>query len=69
MGKTNHKQRSYDEDDRSNKNSRGAKHSRNIPGKGMRVINSWYEEDDDDYFDDDVGVEDEVEIVLNKNTR
>lgn len=69
MGKSNHKQRSYDEDDRSHKNSRGAKHSRNIPGKGMRVINSWYEEDDDDLFDDEVGVEDEVEIVLNKNTR
>lgn len=69
MGKTNHKVKSYDEEERSRKNSRGAKHSRNVPGKGMRVINSWYEEDDDDYFDDDVGVEDEVEIVLNKNTR
>ena len=68
MGKTNHKVKGYDEEDRGRKNSRGAKHSRNIPGKGMRVINTWYEEDDD-LFDDDVGVEDEVEIVLNKNTR
>ena len=69
MGKTNHKIRNRDDDDRGHKNSRGAKHSRNIPGQGMRVINSWYEEEDDDLFDDDVGVEDEIEIVLNKNTR
>lgn len=69
MGKTTHKTNRYEEEDRSRKNSRGAKHSRNIPGQGMRVINNWYEEDEDDYFDDDVGVEDEVEIVLNKNTR
>lgn len=69
MGKTTHKQKNYDEEDRSRKNSRGAKHSRNVPGKGMRVINSWYEEDDDDdYFDDDVEIEDHIDIVLNKNT-
>ena len=69
MGKTSHKNRDYDDEDRSRKNSRGHKHSRNVPGQGMRVINSWYEGEDDDYFDDDVGVEDEIEIVLNKNTR
>ena len=69
MGKTNHKGNRYDDEDRGKKNSRGAKHSRNVPGQGMRVINSWYEEEDDDYFDDNVGVEDEIEIVLNKNTR
>lgn len=38
-----------DDDDRRNKSSKSAKHSKNIPGKGMRVINSWLEEDDDDY--------------------
>lgn len=68
MGRTKNNHREYDDDDRKHKNSRGAKHSRNIPGKGMRVINSWYDEDEDEYFDDDVGVEDDVQIVLTKNT-
>lgn len=67
MGRTNSKY--DDDDDRRKKNSRGAKHSRNIPGKGMKVINSWYEDDEDDYFDDGVEMEDEVEIVLHRNTR
>lgn len=67
MGRTNSKY--DDDDDRRKKNSRGAKHSRNIPGKGMKVINSWYEDEDDDYFDDDIEMDDEVEIVLHRNTR
>lgn len=66
MGRTNSKY--DDDDDRRKKNSRGAKHSRNIPGKGMKVINSWYEDDEDDYFDDDIEMDDEVEIVLHRNT-
>lgn len=66
MGKTTYKQKDYEDDDRNFKKSRGAKHSRNIPGHGMRVINSWYDEDDDDYFDDDIGVEDTVKIVHSK---
>lgn len=49
MGRTVHKFRDDDEDRRKNKS---AKHSRNIPGKGMRVINSWSEEDYDDDFDE-----------------
>lgn len=69
MGKTVYKQRDYDDEDRGRKNSRGAKHSRNIPGKGMRVINNWYDEEDDDYFDDDIEMEDSISIVHNKNTR
>ena len=48
MGRTIHKFRDDDDDRRKNKS---AKHSRNIPGKGMRVINSWSEEEDDDYDD------------------
>lgn len=53
MGRTINKFRD-DEDDRRIKSSKGAKHSRNIPGQGMRVINSWSEEEyDDSYLDDD----------------
>ena len=29
-------------------NKRAPKHSKNIPGKGMRIINNWSEEIDDD---------------------
>lgn len=69
MGHTIKKNRDYDDEDRRPRGTRGARHSRNIPGQGMRVINSWYEEDEDDYFDDDVDIEDEVDVVLHKNTR
>ena len=65
MGRTSQTYREYDDEDRSKKNSRGSKHSRNIPGKGMRVINSWYE-DEDDEFDDDIELEDSIEIVHTK---
>jgi hypothetical protein len=55
MGRTITKFRD-EEDDRRVKSSRGAKHSRNIPGKGMRVINSWSEEYSD-YDSDDLDYE------------
>jgi hypothetical protein len=48
MGRTISKFRDDDEDRRKN---RSAKHSKNIPGKGMRVINNWSAEEDDDDFD------------------
>jgi hypothetical protein len=40
MGRTINK---YDEEDR--RKIKPVKHSRNIPGRGMRVINSWSEEE------------------------
>jgi hypothetical protein len=49
MGRTIHKFR--DEDDSRHKN-KSAKHSKNIPGKGMRVINNWSVEEDDNDFDE-----------------
>ncbi len=52
MGRTISKFRD-DEDDRRNKSVKPAKHSRNIPGKGMRVINNWSEEEYDEYDDFD----------------
>lgn len=43
MGRTNSK--FYDdEDDRRKKSTKSLKHSKNIPGQGMRVINNWSEE-------------------------
>lgn len=65
MGKTNFKN-SGDDDDR-NKKSRAVRHSRNIPGQGMKIVNTWYEEDDeDDTFEDTLLVEDEVHIQHTK---
>jgi hypothetical protein len=46
MGRTINK---YDEEDR--RKIKPAKHSRNIPGRGMRVINNWSEEIDSDDLD------------------
>jgi len=70
MGKTNHKHHNnFDDEDRNKKNSKGSKHSRNVPGQGMRVINSWYADDDEDYFDDDIEMGDSIDIVHTKNTR
>ena len=44
----------HDDDDRRGKASKGVKHSKNIPGEGMRVINNWSEEnDEDDMFEVD----------------
>jgi hypothetical protein len=45
MGRTINK---YREDEDSRRKNKSAKHSKNIPGHGMRVINNWLEEIDDD---------------------
>lgn len=63
MGKTSHKHsKKYDDEDRPHRSHKGAKHSRNIPGHGMRVINGYYDDEDDDYFEDELDVIDEVKI-------
>jgi hypothetical protein len=60
MGRTVYKFRDDDEEDRHRRKSKSPKHSRNIPGKGMRVINSWSEEDNIELeFEDDVETKDE----------
>lgn len=54
MGRTYINSRDYDEWDRPQKiKSKSSKHSRNLPGKGMRVINSLSEDDYDNYEDYD----------------
>ena len=66
MGKTSHKHsKKYDDEERSHRN-KGAKHSRNIPGQGMRVINGYYDDEDDNYFDDELDILDEVTIEHRK---
>lgn len=60
MGRTIYKFRDEDDERSSRRNNKSPRHSRNIPGKGMRVINSWSEEEDIELnFNDDVETEDE----------
>ena len=61
----------FDDDDRQTYKKHKPKHARNIPGRGMKVINSYDVDDyeDDDAFDDDIGVYDEISITHIKNTR
>lgn len=56
MGRTVNKFRDDDDDYGRKKSSKSAKHSRNVPGQGMRVINNW---SDDDYDDESYEFEDE----------
>jgi len=55
MGRTLQNYDDRDDDRRAVKNkfTKPAKHTRNIPGSGMRVINKWSEELDDLDIDDD----------------
>lgn len=53
MGRTYTSKREFDELDRPQKiKGKQLKHSRNMPGQGMRVINSWSEEEYDDDYDE-----------------
>ena len=60
MGKKNFD----DEDDGRPLRKKKPKHSKNVPGKGMRVINSYDEEDIDDPFLDELGIEDQIFISI-----
>ena len=62
MGRTKHKFTEHD-DDRNHRTHKGAKHSRNIPGKGMRIINTWSEEDDY-MLEDSVDLEEKITFEL-----
>ena len=71
MGKTYHKQSNRFDDE--NPSSRSGKHSSNRKGGGMRTLNSYVEEDinfnDEDVFDDEFGVEDEIQIQHIQNNK
>jgi len=76
MGKTyykNHKR--FDDEVPSGRSGKQAKHSNNRKGGGMRTINSYVEEDYDNYdlnddaFDDEFELNDEIQIQHTKNTK
>jgi len=67
MGKTYKKQpHRYDDEQSSGRSGKHAKHSNNKKGGGMKTLNSYVEEDidfdDEDIFDDDIEMTDEIDI-------
>ena len=68
MGKTYQKNsRRYDDDDNSGRSGKHAKHSNNRKSGGMKTLNSYVEEDydfdeDENPFEDQVEIEDEIYI-------
>jgi hypothetical protein len=65
MGKTYHKQKSYDEDFSSGRSGKHSKHANGKKTGGMRTLNSYVEEEydfDDDVFDDEIELSDEISI-------
>ena len=64
MGKTfRQPQHKYDDDQSVKKNKKHPAHTSGRKSGGMRIINDIYDENDD-YFDDDVNIMDD--IVINK---
>ena len=58
----------FDDEDRNTKKHK-PKHSRNVRGQGMRVINSYDEDYYDEPFDDELEIDDEIFITHTKNTK
>ncbi len=73
MGKTYKKQtRQYDDEQTSGRSGKHAKHSNNKKSGGMKTLNSYVEEDiefDDDIFEDDIELTDEIDIQHIQNDK
>lgn len=71
MGRTYHKSsKSFDDTEFGNRSGKPAKHSSGKKTGGMRTINNYVEEDyefEDDTFDDEVELDDEISIQHTKN--
>jgi hypothetical protein len=73
MGKTYKKQtHRYDDEQSSGRSGKHVKHSNNKKSGGMKTLNSYVDEDidlDDDIFDDDIEMTDEIDIqhIQNNN--
>ena len=76
MGKTYHKNsKKFDDEISSGRSGKHSKHSNGRKTGGMRTLNSYAEDGYDDYdlndddFDDEVGVIDDIQIQHNANTK
>ena len=72
MGKTYHRQsQRYDDEVSSGRSGKHSKHSNGKKTSGMRTLNSYVDEDcdlDDDVFNDEVGLSDDIQIHHTKHT-
>ena len=73
MGKTYYKSsRDFDDEGSGKRTGKTARHTNNKKTGGMRTLNSWVEEDYDlnnEDFDDDIELNDEISIQHNTNTK
>jgi hypothetical protein len=72
MGKTYHKNSKKFEEESSGRSGKPARHASGKKTGGMRTLNSYVDEDidlDDDIFDDDIEMTDEIDIqhIQNNN--
>ena len=68
MGRTYHKaSRSFDDTEFGNRLGKPAKHSNGKKTGGMKTLNSYVEEDYEDPFQDDFGIEDSISIQHTKD--
>lgn len=76
MGKTYQKNsKRFDDEQTSGRSGKQAKHSNNRKSGGMKTLNSYVEEDYDDFdlnddsFDDEIQIDDDIHIQHNINTK
>ena len=76
MGKTYHKNsKRFDDEQTSGRSGKQAKHSNNRKSGGMKTLNSYVEDDYDDFdlnddsFDDEIQIDDDIHIQHNTNTK
>jgi hypothetical protein len=64
MGKTYHKSQNqrFDDEQSSGRSGKHANHANNRKTGGMKTLNSYVEEDYEDPFQDDLGLEDNIFI-------
>ena len=72
MGKTYHKNSKKFDEESSGRSGKPARHASGKKTGGMRTLNSYVDEDidlDDDIFDDDIEMTDEIDIqhIQNNN--
>jgi len=73
MGRTYYKSsKNFDDGNTSGSSGKPARHANGRKTGGMRTINNYVEEDyefEDDTFDDEVELDDEISIQHNTNTK
>jgi hypothetical protein len=73
MGRTYYKSsKGYDDENSGGRSGKPARHANNRKSGGMRTINNYVEEDydlNDEDFNDEVELDDEISIQHNTNTK